>query len=173
MNRSAIVSLIFSLLLSACATTPAPTETTAPDKTEAAGGAIQPATPASTAAATPETQPVTSDIQTQTAPAESIYFERDQYIISSEYLPVVQQQAEILKQNGKQVTLEGNADERGSSEYNLALGDRRAQAVRKSLQFLGVPADHIKVISYGEERPRQTCHEETCWHENRRVDFRY
>ncbi len=67
--------------------------------------------------------------------------------------------------------MEGNADERGSAEYNLALGDRRANAVRKNLELLGIPTAQIKTLSFGEEKPRLLCHEEKCWQENRRDDF--
>jgi peptidoglycan-associated lipoprotein len=66
--------------------------------------------------------------------------------------------------------LEGNADERGSREYNLALGQNRAEAVKHALQLLGVPDSQVEVVSFGEEKPRSTCHEEKCWAENRRVD---
>ncbi|MGB8410375.1 MAG: OmpA family protein, partial [Gallionella sp.] len=81
-------------------------------------------------------------------------------------------QAAFLKaHNNDVVTIEGNCDERGSPEYNLALGDRRADAARKSLEILGVPETQIKVVSFGLEKPRLTCHEERCWKENRRDDF--
>ncbi len=177
MTRSTLMTLLFSLLISACSTTPSSepaspeTGNTANQSSDQSAQIAQPATGAASAV----TQPDTSALATQNAAATmvSIYFDKDQYAIATEYQSLLQQQAGLLMQDGKTVTLEGNADERGSSEYNLALGDRRAQAVRKSLMVLGVPADRIKVISYGEERPKQSCHEESCWHENRRVDFRY
>ena len=90
----------------------------------------------------------------------------------SEYNNVLQQQAEILKRYNKiAVSVEGNADERGSSEYNLALGQKRAEAVRKALVILGVPDARIEAVSFGEEKPKATCPEEKCWSQNRRVDF--
>ena len=102
----------------------------------------------------------------------SVYFDFDRYVVKPEYQSVVQRQAEFVKMHKNIiVTLEGNADERGSNEYNLALGDRRANAVRKNLELLGVPATQINVVSLGEEKPRLSCHEEKCWQENRRNDF--
>jgi peptidoglycan-associated lipoprotein len=69
------------------------------------------------------------------------------------------------------ITIEGHCDERGSAEYNLALGDRRATAAKDFLTQLGVPADKLKTISYGKERPQCTDHTEECWQKNRRAHF--
>lgn len=103
---------------------------------------------------------------------ESVYFDFDAFAVSSVYRDILMQQAEFIKNHKNEiVVLEGNADERGSAEYNLSLGDERATAVRKNLELLGVPASQIKVVSLGKEKPRLNCHEEKCWHENRRVDF--
>ncbi len=103
---------------------------------------------------------------------KSVFFEYDDFKIKPSFLPLVQQQAELLKRYGKlTVTLEGNADERGSGEYNLALGQKRAEAVRKMLTLLGVPEDRLEAVSFGKEKPRATCSEEKCWSQNRRVDF--
>ena len=71
------------------------------------------------------------------------------------------------------LTLEGHADERGSTEYNMALGDRRAQSVRRILLFQGASTDQLETISYGEERPAQRGHEEESWSQNRRVELVY
>ena len=103
---------------------------------------------------------------------KSVYFDFDKYVVKPEYVEVVRQQAEFIKMHKNDfVTVEGNTDERGSGEYNLALGDRRAEAVRKNLEILGVPAAQIRAVSFGEEKPRLTCHEEKCWQEDRRDDF--
>ncbi|MFA6314177.1 MAG: OmpA family protein [Sterolibacterium sp.] len=69
--------------------------------------------------------------------------------------------------------LEGNAGERGSVEYNLALGQHRAEAVKRSLKLLGLPESQVEAISYGKEKPRAICREEKCWAKTRRVDFEY
>lgn len=103
---------------------------------------------------------------------QSVYFDFDKFEIKPEYRGVIQQQGAFIKANKNDiVTIQGNADERGSEEYNLALGDKRANAARKDLELLGVPATQIKTTSFGNEKPRLTCHEEKCWHENRRDDF--
>jgi peptidoglycan-associated lipoprotein len=103
---------------------------------------------------------------------QSVYFDFGETVINPEYNGLIQRQAEFIKAHANViVTLEGNTDERGSSEYNLALGDRRANAVRKALEVMGVPDSQIKSVSLGEEHPRLTCHEEQCWKENRRTDF--
>jgi peptidoglycan-associated lipoprotein len=69
------------------------------------------------------------------------------------------------------ITVQGNCDERGSSAYNLALGQRRADAVKEQLVMLGVPAARIETVSFGKEKPRELCHQEKCWAGNRRADF--
>jgi peptidoglycan-associated lipoprotein len=69
------------------------------------------------------------------------------------------------------LTVQGNCDERGGREYNLALGQRRADAVKERLVLLGVPASRIETVSFGKEKPRLTCHEEKCWKEDRRDDL--
>jgi peptidoglycan-associated lipoprotein len=101
----------------------------------------------------------------------SVYFEYDRDDIKPEFRGVVEEHAKYLRQNtAARVRIEGNADERGSREYNIALGQRRAEAVMKALGLLGVPASRMEAISYGEEKPRRTGHDEPSWAENRRDD---
>ncbi len=103
---------------------------------------------------------------------ESVYFDFDKSDVKSEFQNVIKEQEGFSQANKNDtVTLEGNCDERGSSEYNLALGDRRAQSVSRKLQIIGLQKERINTVSNGEEKPRLTCHEESCWKENRRVDF--
>ncbi len=103
---------------------------------------------------------------------QSDYFDYNKSSIKPEYLSVIQQEAAFIKEHKQDVvTLEGNADERGTDEYNLALGSKRAIAVKKRLEKMGVPARQIKIVSFGKQKARLTCHEEKCWKENRRVDF--
>jgi peptidoglycan-associated lipoprotein len=105
---------------------------------------------------------------------QSVYFAYDDFTIQPKYQQSIQAHAAVLKQTGRGVVaLEGNADERGSREYNLALGQKRAEAVARALKTLGVPADKLEAVSFGKEKPRTACHEEKCWAENRRVDFSY
>ncbi|MDD5174934.1 MAG: peptidoglycan-associated lipoprotein Pal [Sterolibacterium sp.] len=103
---------------------------------------------------------------------KSVYFDYDQFIIKPQFQDVIQQQAEFVKKTSSDsVMLQGNCDERGSSEYNLALGQKRAEAVRRAMVILGVADGRLEAISFGKEKPRAACHEESCWQENRRVDF--
>jgi peptidoglycan-associated lipoprotein len=103
---------------------------------------------------------------------QSIYFEYAKSAVSPEFQESIQKEAQSIK-SGKNttVTVEGNCDERGSAEYNLGLGQRRADTVKKLLLAAGVHAKQIKTTSLGKEKPKLTCHEEKCWKENRRVDF--
>ncbi len=104
--------------------------------------------------------------------AKSIFFAYNDYSIKPEYQPIVMADARILMSLPRiQVSLEGNADERGSREYNLALGQKRAEALRKALKLLGVRDSELEAISFGKEKPRADCHEERCWAVNRRVDL--
>lgn len=103
---------------------------------------------------------------------QSDYFDYNKFAVKPEFQNVIQKEAEFIKGHKQDfVTLEGNADERGSDRYNMDLGNRRAAAVEKSLVMLGVSPAQIKVVSLGEEKPRLPCHQEKCWKENRRVDF--
>ncbi|HSD59596.1 MAG TPA: peptidoglycan-associated lipoprotein Pal, partial [Burkholderiales bacterium] len=104
----------------------------------------------------------------------SVYFEFDSFVIKDEYKPLIQAHAQYLKQNPKAKTiLQGNADERGSREYNLALGQKRADSVKKALEVLGVKDAQVESVSFGEEKPRGTGHDEASWAENRRTDIVY
>ncbi len=105
---------------------------------------------------------------------QSDYFDYNKYVVKSEYRTVIRKEAEFIKSHKNDfVTLEGNADERGSEGYNLVLGEKRAEAVQKSLLHYGVSASQVKLVSLGKNKPRLTCHAEKCWKENRRVDFQH
>jgi peptidoglycan-associated lipoprotein len=102
----------------------------------------------------------------------SVYYEFDKYDVKPEYRTLVESHARWLKANPKaKLVIEGNADERGSREYNVALGQRRAESVTKMLMLLGAKADQIEAVSWGEEKPRSGGHDESSWSENRRADF--
>jgi len=102
----------------------------------------------------------------------SVYYEFDKFDVKPEYRALVESHARWLKANPKaKLVIEGNADERGSREYNVALGQKRAESVTKLLVLLGARADQIEAISWGEEKPRGNGHDEKAWSENRRADF--
>ena len=105
---------------------------------------------------------------------DSVYFDFDQYVIKDEFKPIVQAHAKYLSEHRTaSVVIEGNCDERGSREYNLALGQRRAEAVRRATMLLGVSDRQIEAVSFGREKPVCEQHEEDCWSRNRRADLKY
>ena len=101
-----------------------------------------------------------------------VYFDYDSDQVQDASLPLITSVAEALvARPERQLRLEGHADERGTREYNLALGERRAQAVRARFEALGVGSDQLDIVSYGEERPAVTGSDETSWQQNRRVEL--
>ena len=103
-----------------------------------------------------------------------IYFEYDSTQISSDYRSAIEAHSLYLQQNpNTYITLEGHADERGSREYNLALGEGRAKAVKQQMLLLGATSNQIRLVSYGEERPANDGHDDMSWQQNRRVEILY
>ncbi|HZZ92984.1 MAG TPA: peptidoglycan-associated lipoprotein Pal [Usitatibacter sp.] len=104
----------------------------------------------------------------------SVYFDFDSNEVKDEYRGLLQAHARyIADHRDARVRIEGNTDERGSREYNLALGQRRAEAVKRVMTVLGADGNRIETISYGEEKPKSQGHDEAAWAENRRADIRY
>lgn len=103
-----------------------------------------------------------------------IYFDFDRAEIKDEYRDIIDAHAAYLARNsGASVTLEGHTDERGSREYNLALGERRAQSVQRMMELLGAAPGQLRVVSFGEEQPAEDGHDEAAWAANRRVEILY
>lgn len=101
-----------------------------------------------------------------------IHFDFDKSDVKPEYKKTLEGNASYLKKNkDMKATVEGHCDERGTEEYNLALGDRRAKSAKNYLVSLGVEGKRLSTKSYGEERPLETCHNESCWWKNRRAEF--
>jgi peptidoglycan-associated lipoprotein len=175
------LSLFMAALVSACASvndastsapTPAsvnnaaaPGSASATRQAQARGDRIDPSQPGMSTAPGPLTKagkPV----------GNSVYFDYDKDEIKPEFRSVLEQHAQYLRTNPAiKARIEGNSDERGSREYNLALGQRRAEAVMKNLNLLGIPDSRLEAVSYGEEKPRRAGHEEASWAENRRGDL--
>ena len=104
----------------------------------------------------------------------SIYYDFDAYNIKEEFQQVVEAHAKfLLEHKDMKVRVEGNCDERGSREYNLALGQRRADSVKRALTLLGVPNKQIETVSFGSEKPKAVGHDDDAWAENRRSDLAY
>jgi peptidoglycan-associated lipoprotein len=123
-------------------------------------------------AAAPPSRPALPPVQLAEELAD-IYFDFDQYAIRGEARSVLEANAGVLmSQSHRDILIEGHCDERGTSAYNLVLGERRAQAAKRYLQELGVAPSQIKIASYGKERPFCREHSEACWQSNRRAHFR-
>jgi peptidoglycan-associated lipoprotein len=102
-----------------------------------------------------------------------VYFDFDSYVVKDEYRPVIEANARALVANPrKHVVAEGHTDERGGSEYNLALGQKRAESVVKSLVTLGAVATQLEAVSFGKERPAAQGSDEAAWAKNRRVELK-
>jgi len=163
------LALLTALALAGCASSvkldEPPVESRDPNA--AAGGAG--------ASGTSQSQVASVDLSQQqaTAAPRIVYFDFDSFVVKDEFRPVVEANAKQL--NGdrkKKVVIEGHTDERGGREYNLALGQKRAEAVAKSLTLLGVQDTQVEAVSYGKERPAVTGGDESAWAQNRRAELR-
>lgn len=104
----------------------------------------------------------------------SVFFEFDDFSVKKEYFPVVENHSKYLTTNPKlTVRVEGNADERGGREYNLALGQKRAEAVVRAMKLMGSKDTQIEAVSFGSEKPKAVGHDEASWAQNRRADITY
>jgi len=169
-----MLALTVVATLAACSSNPPapPATARAPDRIESH--------PAATASRPPMASPAAaSSARTDTTarnaePAKrSVYFDYDSSLLKDEYKNVVARNAGWVSTRKTGVVIQGNTDERGSREYNLALGQRRADAVKERMTLLGVPAQQIETVSFGEEKPRVNSETEQAFAENRRADIVY
>jgi peptidoglycan-associated lipoprotein len=179
-----LAAMSIAALLAACSSTPTSEQDGAAveDRTGATASAPAPAPKPKTQTTGPATKPLTDQSLSGNPlkdPANilskrSVYFELDSNVVRDEFRPLVSAHARYLQQNRAQkVTVQGNTDERGSREYNLALGQRRAEAVKQMMQLLGAQSEQIETVSFGEEKPKATGNDEQSWAENRRADIVY
>jgi peptidoglycan-associated lipoprotein len=104
----------------------------------------------------------------------SVYFDFDSFVVRDEFKPIVEAHAKYLQRNrNAKMTVQGNTDERGSREYNIALGQKRADAVKRMLVLLGAQDAQVETVSFGKEKPKNSGHDEAAWAENRRDDILY
>lgn len=159
-------------LLSACSSTPKLNETPVVEKTPTAQAA-----PAEDN--TRRVMPVETTVDPLNDPKgvlanRSVYFDFDSYSVRADGKPVIENHSAYLtKHTDRKVLIQGNTDERGGTEYNLALGQKRAEAVRKAMSALGVSDSQMEAVSLGKEKPKATGHDEAAWAENRRADIVY
>lgn len=170
--KKIVISIVLANLLVACASQK-PKEPEVPAAPAAPVAA--PAEVKETVAAAPA--PVAVDPLNDPAnilSKRSVYYPLDVDTVQDADKPLVQAHAKYLSEHpDRKVRLEGNADERGSNEYNLALGQRRADGVKKMLVLGGAKASQVETVSYGEEKPKASGHDETSWSQNRRTDINY
>ena len=174
--KNVTLYLAIAMLAAACASNdkkdaPAVTDRstgTSTPTTPNTGNQARPSQPNNQVAGNPLTDP--NNILSK----RSVYFDYDSNSVKDEFRNVVQAHARYMgdKRDSK-IRIEGNCDERGSREYNLALGQRRAEAVKKVMSVLGVQDARVETISYGEEKPKSTGHDEQAWAQNRRADIKY
>jgi peptidoglycan-associated lipoprotein len=171
--KKLFISIILVNLLAACASeTPKEPEAAAPAPAPVVT-AVEPApVPAPAPAPVVEVDPLNDPANILAK--RSVYFPFDVSAVQDADKPIVLAHAKYLSEHtNRKVRVEGNADERGSNEYNLALGQRRAESVKKMLVLGGANASQIETVSYGEEKPRCSDHNEECWKQNRRSDIKY
>ena len=165
-----VLGVLLIGLLSACASQS--TQPTAEVEDKSMGSSSRSTESYQTTGAVPDLNPLTDP--NSVLSKRSVYFDFDSYVVKDEYRSLVQAHAQYLRDNGNaRVLLQGNADERGSREYNLALGQRRADSVRNAMTLSGARESQIESVSLGEEKPRGLGHDEASWAENRRTDLRY
>lgn len=180
-NKSAVLAASFAVLLGACSSTPiAPPPLSAPAKAAMAPETTPPApaaTPRATApasAVTTVTLPPYLDPKSSISTERSVYFAFDDYSVSSEFNALVERQGKFLASRPKvAIKIEGNADERGGAEYNLALGQKRAEAVLRALRIYGAEDSQMEAVSWGDTKPKAPGHDEAAWAQNRRADLQY
>jgi peptidoglycan-associated lipoprotein len=175
-----IAALALAALLAGCSTTKlddAPVESrTVPADGSTAGTA--PGSAGSTGTA--QSGVTTVDLSKQAGGAaagllaqRTVYFDFDSFIVKDEYRPMLEAHAKVLSANrSKRMALEGHTDERGGREYNLALGQKRAEAVLRTMVLLGVQDNQLEAVSFGEEKPAVQGSDEAAWAKNRRVELR-
>jgi len=176
-------ALLVVMTIAACGKKPAPVARPMPPPGATTGGTT--GAPPPPAPPEPVTEPVPVPVMPEDAiagrsldelnrdsPLKPVFYELDSSDLSSEAQQVLQENAGVLKKfDSWQITVEGHCDERGTAEYNLALGERRAIAARDYLVSLGIPAARVKTVSYGKEFPFDQGHSESAWSKNRRAHF--
>jgi peptidoglycan-associated lipoprotein len=183
----ALWTILIASMLAACAATQAPQTQPPAGVEDRSPGATRPGT--GTQAVPPK--PVTGVDLTGDKPQagavanplkdpssllalRSVYYEFDRYDIKDEFKPVIEAHAQYLRQNPRsKMLIQGNTDERGSREYNIALGQRRSEGVKRMLLLLGAAEDQVEAVSLGEEKPKEPGHAEEAWARNRRSDILY
>jgi peptidoglycan-associated lipoprotein len=176
MKTAALIAVVAIAALAGCASKETRTDTPVTDRS---AGASQPQASAGPGSMTRPSQQSAVSGNPLRDPSNilskrSVFFDYDSNAVKDEYRGLVQAHSRYLSdKRDANIRIEGNCDERGSREYNLALGQRRAEAVKKVMTVLGVSDGRIETVSYGEEKPVAQGHDEQSWSQNRRADIKY
>jgi peptidoglycan-associated lipoprotein len=181
MNRLVPQALAAGVIavLAACSSPPLTTDSAGPVTTATPAPAVAPTAGANAGTVAPASSttaplPEYLDPNSPLSRRRSVYFDYDDFSIKPEYVGVLEQHGKyLMSKPNLAIHIEGNADERGSAEYNLALGQKRAEAVLKALRLYGVKDAQMEAVSWGKERPKALEHDEAAWAENRRADLVY
>ena len=167
-----ILPAALAALLAACSSTPETSDTAgAPVESRGSGSSV---TTVNSDGVDGRRLPAVLTDPKSVLSKRSVYFDYDSYEVKSEYKDLVTAHAKFLTENRQfKMLIQGNTDERGSREYNLALGQKRADAIRKMLALLGAREEQLESVSLGEEKPKNEGHDEAAWAENRRGDMLY
>ena len=170
--------LVAVTLLGACSSTPPAAQTASITPTPQAPSPVAPPPAQTSSAAIPKSEvavlPAYLDPKNAIATQRSFYYDYDDFSVKPEFSKLLEIHGKFLAANPKvNIRVQGNADERGSAEYNLSLGQKRADAVVRALRLFGVKDSQMESISFGREKPRAAGHDETAWAQNRRVDLEY
>ncbi len=173
--KKLLIPALLSALIVGCSSTPVPDDNAgAPVESRGGSGANTGVAPVVAGGVDANGLPRELTDPKSVLAKRSIYFDLDSYEVKGEYKDLVAAHAKYLVNNrGFKVLIQGNTDERGSREYNLSLGQKRAEAVKRSLTLLGAREDQVESVSLGEEKPKSDGHDEAAWAENRRADILY
>ncbi|HEY1328861.1 MAG TPA: peptidoglycan-associated lipoprotein Pal [Casimicrobiaceae bacterium] len=179
--RNLIFAALCAIMIVGCSSTPT-TETGAPveDKSNAVvvpgGASTSGAGTGGVSGANTGANRATNPLRDPSSPLSkrSVYFDFDSFVVKDDFKPTIEAHARYLQQNpSAHMTIQGNTDERGSREYNIALGQKRADSVKRMMTLLGARDSQIETVSFGKEKPRAQGHDEAAWAENRRDDILY
>jgi len=177
--RNWIIAALLVVAIAGCKSTEtqdaAPVEDRAPTSTAPASGATTSGAATGAVSGTPaggSTAASALKDPNNILSKRNVYFDYDEFVVKDQYRPLIEAHAKYLQTNrGARAIIQGNTDERGTREYNIALGQKRADAVKNLMLLLGATEIQIETVSFGKEKPRREGHDESSWAENRRADI--
>lgn len=173
-TKCTFLGFALAIAVASCSTTKLD-DAAAPDKQlQAADPRVGPAANTERQVAPVSAEQAPAAVVGPTGVSRIVYFDYDSYVLKPEFQSLIEAHGRFLRSNERhRISIEGHTDERGGREYNLALGQRRSEAVRRALGLLGIADNRIEAISFGEEKPSRPGHEEAAWSRNRRAEIGY